>query len=262
MIAFAERLGRRTIDGISEMGRAAVLLGESLYWIFLGGLRKQPVRFPSVFAQGMEIGVRAIPIVTVLSLTIGIMLAIQGIHTLRIFGAESRVTLGIALSVTREFAPLITGILVAGRSGSALAARLGTMKISQEIDALTVMGINPVRFLVAPALISMLVMLPALTWFADMVALLGAGLYVSADLGITMVAYLDQLREALTVDDVMHGLGKSVLFAILITVVGVVNGAGVEGGAEGVGRMTTRSVVHSISAIVITDMIFAFLTTR
>jgi phospholipid/cholesterol/gamma-HCH transport system permease protein len=136
------------------------------------------------------------------------------------------------------------------------------MKISQEIDALAVMGVNPVRFLVAPSLIAMLVMLPALTWFADMVALLGAGLYVSADLGITMVAYLDQLREALTVDDVLHGLGKSVLFAILITVVGVVNGAGVEGGAEGVGRMTTRSVVHAISAIVITDMIFAFLTTR
>jgi phospholipid/cholesterol/gamma-HCH transport system permease protein len=198
----------------------------------------------------------------VLSLTIGVMLAIQGIYTLRLFGAESRVTLGISLSVTREFAPLITGILVAGRSGSALAARLGTMNISQEIDALRVMGINPVRFLVAPSLIAMVVMLPALTFWSDVVALLGAGLYVSLDLGISMSAYVGELLDISKVDDLMHGLGKSLIFATLIALVGVVNGAGVSGGAEGVGRATTRSVVQAITAIVITDMVFVFVVTR
>lgn len=257
-----ERIGRTVASGVAECGFAAALFAESLYWLLMGRRRRQPVRVPTVFEEMMQVGVRAVPIVTVLSFTVGVMLAIQGIYTLRLFGAESRVTIGIALSVTREFAPLITGILVAGRSGSALAARLGTMSISQEIDALRVMGINPVRFLVAPSLVAMVVMVPALTFWSDLVALAGAGLYVSLDLGITLTAYGERLLEVVKVDDLMHGLGKSVIFAALIALVGVVNGAGVTGGAEGVGRATTRSVVQAITAIVITDMLFVFVVTR
>ncbi len=210
----------------------------------------------------MEIGIHAIPIVGLMAATIGVMLAIQGIHTLRIFGAESHVVIGISLSVTREFAPLITGILVAGRSGSSLAARIGTMQINQEIDALRVMGINPVRFLVVPSVIAMMIMLPCLTIFSDFIGLLAGGLYVGFDLGISLAAYTDQTIDFLTVNDIMHGLGKSAIFAVLIAVIGVVNGAGVEGGAEGVGRVTTRAVVQSISAIIVTDMMFAFLVTH
>jgi phospholipid/cholesterol/gamma-HCH transport system permease protein len=258
----AETVGRRTLAGLAEIGYAATLLVQSLFWLVIGPSRRQPVRLKAVVAQGMEIGVAAIPIVGVLSITVGAMLAIQGIHTLRIFGAESRVVFGVALSVVREFAPLITGIVVAGRSGSALAARLGTMRINQEIDALHVMGINPVRFLVAPALFAMLIMLPLLTFLSDVIALLGGGIYVSIDLGMSLAAYADQVIEALTLEDLTHGLGKSAIFSVLIALVGVVNGSLVTGGAEGVGRMTTRSVVHSISAIVITDMIFAFMLSR
>ena len=257
-----ERMGRATVKGVEELGYGAAILGEAIYWLFMGRRRRQPVRAPAVFEQMMEIGIYAIPIVSILALTIGVMLAIQGIHTLKLFGAESRVTIGIALSVTREFAPLITGILVAGRSGSALAARLGTMNINQETDALTVMGINPIRFLVAPPLIAMFIMLPALTFWADLVALWSAGVYVSLDLGMSMHAYSERVIEVLKVDDLLHGLGKSAIFAVLITLVGVVNGAKVTGGAEGVGRATTRSVVQAITAIVITDMLFAFVTTR
>ena len=259
---FLERLGRRAVNGVAEFGFAATLLGESLYWIVVGRWRRQPVRMASVADQMMEIGIFAIPIVTILSATIGAMLAIQGIDTLRTFGAESQVTIGIAIGVTREFAPMITGIVVAGRSGSALAARLGTMKINQEIDALTVMGIKPVRYLAAPALLAMLVMLPALTFWADLVSLLGAGLYVAADLDTTLSAFMEETLDILEVDDILHGLAKSLLFALLITIVGVVNGALVTGGAEGVGRATTRSVVHSIAAIVVADMIVAFILTR
>jgi phospholipid/cholesterol/gamma-HCH transport system permease protein len=257
-----EGLGRRVVSGLAEFGFAAALFAETLFWLTMGGRRRQPVRVPAVAEEMMEVGVRAIPIVTVLAATIGVMLAIQGIHTLSQFGAESQVTLGIALSVTREFAPLITGILVAGRSGSALAARLGTMNINQEVDALRVMGINPVRFLVAPSLIAMVIMVPVLTIWSDIVGLTAAGLYVSMDLGLSMQAYADRVLEALDVDDVLHGVGKSAIFAALIALVGVVNGASVSGGAEGVGRATTRSVVHAISAIVITDMLFVFVVTR
>ncbi len=259
MRKLAENLGRDVQAGLTELGQATVLLVESLQWTLTGAARQQPVRVTAVLAQAMEMGIRALAIVTVLSLAIGVMVAIQGIYSLRLFGAESKVTLGIALSVTREFSPLITGMLVAGRSGSALAARLGTMKINQEIDALTVMGINPVRFLVAPALLAMLLMLPLLTWFSDVVALAGAGLYVTSTLGISATAYLNELQASLSVDDLMHGIGKSAIFAVEIALVGVVNGLGVTGGADGIGRVTTRAVVHGISAIVITDMLFAWL---
>lgn len=262
LVALCDRVGRATVGAVGEVGFATALLAQAVFFVFVGAARRQPVRLSAVFAEAMEIGVRAIPIVTVLSLTIGAMLAIQGIYTLATFGAESKVVTGVALSVAREFAPLITGILVAGRSGSALAARLGTMKISQEIDALTVMGIDPVRFLVAPPLLATLVMLPALTFWADAVALFGAGVYASSQLGIGLDVWFLEAAQVLQVNDLLHGLGKSVLFALLIVLVGVVNGALVEGGAEGVGRMTTRSVVHGISAIVITDMVFAFLLTR
>lgn len=262
MIARLESIGRQTAAGIAEMGLAMMLLAESALWVFTGATRRQPVRFGEVLRQAMEIGIGALPIVTVLSFAIGMMVAIQGIYSLSLLGAESQVTLGVALSVTREFAPLITGILVAGRSGSALAARLGMMKINEEISALTVMGINPVRYLVAPPLLAMLVMLPTLTWYADCVALFAAGIYVTAELGMSFPAYLSDLRAASSIGDIVHGIGKSGLFALLITLVGVVNGMGVNGGAEGVGRSTTRSVVHAISAIVIADMIFAFLATR
>ncbi len=257
-----EFLGRATIDGVKEFGYAAAIFFESVYWMALGRRWRQPVRMSSVVSEMMQIGILALPIVTILSMTIGIMLAIQGIHTLRLFGAESRVTVGIALSITREFAPLITGILVAGRSGSALAARLGTMNINQEIDALRVMGINPVRFLVAPSLIAMVVMVPLLTFWGDLVGLLGAGLYVGVDLGISLGAYVDEVLTVTSVGDLTHGLGKSIIFAALITLVAVVNGASVTGGAEGVGRATTRSVVQAIAAILITDMLFVFIVTR
>ncbi len=262
LVRFLERTGRRVLEGIEAFGSCGALVGESLYWLVAGRRLKQPVRIGSVFAQMMEIGIRAVPIVALMAATIGIMLAIQGIHTLRLFGAESQVVIGISLSVTREFAPLITGILVAGRSGSALAARLGTMTINQEIDALQVMGINPVRFLVVPALLAMVVMVPALTFFSDLIGLLAAGLYVGLELGMSLAAYTDQTIDFLSVDDLMHGLGKSLIFAVLIAVIGVANGIAVSGGAEGVGKATTRAVVQSIMAIVVTDMLFAFVVTR
>ena len=256
------RIGRSVVRGVDEFGYGAVVMGQCLYWLALGRTRHQPVRIGPVFEEMLEIGVRAAPIVCVLAAMIGAMLAIQGIDTLRTFGAESQVVIGIGISVTREFGPVITGILVAGRSGSALAARLGTMTINQEVDALRVMGIDPVRFVAAPALLAMLVMLPVLTALADFIGMLGAGLYVSADLGMSLGAYWDQARRFIDTGDVLHGLSKSALFAVLITVIGVVNGASVKGGAEGVGRATTRSVVQSIAAIVIADMIVAFLLTR
>ncbi|NOZ11707.1 MAG: ABC transporter permease [Gammaproteobacteria bacterium] len=258
MRQYAEKLGRATVSGLEELGYALSLFVESFYWIFFGYRRGQSVSIAATFKQMMQVGVAAIPISAALSFAVGIMLAIQGIHTLKAFGAESQVVVGIALSVTREFAPLIIGILIAGRSGSAIAARVGTMQVSQEIDALQVIGISPVRYLVAPALLAMMVMVPTLTFFADIVGMLGGAFFSVLELNISMEAYVDRTIKALTVDDILQGIWKSIVFAIIIAVVGFINGFSVTGGAEGVGKATTRSVVQAISLIIVADMAFTF----
>ena len=258
---FVDKIGRYAVAAIEEVGNGGMMVAESLYWMFFGYRMKQPVRMNAVIQQMNEIGISAIPIIALLAGSISTTLAIQGIYTLRIFGAEGHVTAGLAFIVVREFAPMITGILVAGRSGSALAARIGTMKINQEIDALKVMGISPVRYLVAPPLIAMVIMVPCLSMMSNVVGLYLAGVYINLELGISLAAYLDQILDILTVEDVLHGLGKSVIYAIEIAVIGVVNGAGVRGGAEGVGKATTRAVVQSISAIIVTAMIVVILST-
>ena len=262
MLRIVEGIGRGAVRSVDEAGYGAALFAESLFWLLLGGRRRQPVRFAAVVEQMRQIGIEALPIATLLSAAIGAMLAIQSIYSLGLFGAESFAYVGIALSVTREFAPLIVGILIAGRSGSALAARLSSMTINQEIDGLRVIGINPVRFLVVPALAGIVVIVPAVTVWSNLVAIAAAGLYVSATLDLSLSAYVADVLSVLSPGDVLHGIGKSVLFAALIALIGVMNGAQVTGGAEGVGRFTTRAVVQSISAIVISDMMFAFVATR
>jgi len=262
LVHVLERVGRASADRLEEFGYYLALTIECLFWIVAGRARRQPVRLAAAVQQMVEIGLASLPIVFALSFAIGVMLAIQGIHSLKQFGAESQVVLGIALSVTREFGPLITGILVAGRSGSALAARLGTMMVNQEIDALRVMGINPVRYLVAPVLIAMVVMVPLVALFADFAALFGGAVFCRLELGLSFAAYWDQGTAFITSDDVMQGLAKSVVFGVIIALVGVSNGFMVRGGAEGVGRSTTRAVVLSISYIVVADMAFTYFLNR
>lgn len=262
MIQTLDRLGRRTWSGVAGVGYGASVLFESLYFLFAGRLRGQRVRWSAIAEQMRVVGIDAIPIVCLLSITVGVMLAIQFIAALREFGAESGVIIAIAKSITREFGVLITGILVAGRSGSAFAARIGSMNVSQEVDALAVMGVDPVRYLAAPALAAMLIMLPCLTLIADAVAILGSGLYAGPALDMSLYNYLQQTLELIKPRDLLEGLGKSVVFAVLITLVGVCTGFSVQGGAEGVGRATTRAVVWSITAIIIADMAFSFFLNR
>jgi phospholipid/cholesterol/gamma-HCH transport system permease protein len=169
---------------------------------------------------------------------------------------------GIAYSVSREFGVLIAAIVVAGRSGSAIAARIGSMQMSQEVDALRVMGIEPVRHLVAPILVAMLVMMPVLTLFADAAALIGGGLYTGIMLKLSLSTFIDRVFDTLVVYDLMQGLIKSLVFGELIALIACANGFSVSGGSEGLGRATTRSVVLSIAAIVVADMIFTYFLNR
>ncbi len=257
-----EGIGRRTVSGIEELGYVMALLMESLAWLLTGKLRKQPVSMKAIFQEAMWIGVQAIPIISMLCIAVGVMLAIQSIVTLRPYGAESQVVLGIAIVVTREFAPLIVGVLVCGRSGSAITARIGTMQENQELDALRVIGIHPVRYLAAPILVAMCVMVPALTILGDFMGILGGALYTCSELNITLSAYFNRSLAALHTGDVSQGIIKSMIFAVIIVLIGLSNGFQVSGGAKGVGLATTRSVVLSISFIVLADMVFTYFLSR
>jgi phospholipid/cholesterol/gamma-HCH transport system permease protein len=262
VLAGFEAVGRKSVAVSEEVGYLFSLLLESLYWAFVGRWRQQPVRLAPIFAAAMAVGVTAIPIIALASFAVGTMLAIQGIYSLRAYGAESRVVLAIAISVTREFAPLITGIFVAGRSASAIAAQIGTMQVSQEIDALSVIGINPVRYLVSPLLLAMLITMPALVVMSNFIALSGGALYCNLELGMPFSAYVDSTLDALKPADVWQGLSKSFVFAAIITLVGATNGFMVKAGAEGVGKATTRAVVVSIASIILADMIFSYFQSR
>ena len=257
-----ERTGKSTVNVVEETGYMFRLFYETFEWIFLGPGRNQPVRLNSIFQESVYIGIQAIPIISILVFSIGVMLAIQGIETLKPYGAEAQVVLGIAISVTREFSPLIVGILVAGRSGSAIAARIGTMLEAQEIDALRVIGIHPVRYLVAPIAIAMMVCMPCLVILGDIMGLMGGAIFTNLQLNLPLHVYFDRTFEILTMNDIMQGLIKSIFFAFIISLVGLSNGFQVQGGAEGVGKATTRSVVMAISLIVIADMIFTYFMNR
>lgn len=257
-----EKVGVSTVQAVEEAGYQFSLFAESLYWLIVGPFLHQPVRLRIIVSEMMKIGVLAIPIVVMLSFSNGVILALQGIATLKDFDAESQVIPGIAYSVTREFGVLIAAIVVAGRSGSAIAARIGSMQMSQEVDALRVMGIEPVRFLVAPIIVSMLIMMPVLTLFADAAAMIGGGLYTGIVLNLSLTTVLDRSFDVLVMYDVLQGIYKSLVFGLLIALVACSNGFSVTGGAEGLGRATTRSVVMSIAMIVVADMVFTYFLTR
>lgn len=259
---FVERVGQRSVQFVEEAGYMSSLLWQSVQWLVAGYHRDQPVRLASIFREAMQMGIQAIPIISILCFSVGVMLAIQGIDTLKTFGAQAQVVIGIALSVTREFAPLIVGILVAGRSGSAIAARIGTMLEAQEIDALRVIGIDPIRYLAAPILVAMTLMLPCLTILGDVTGILGGAIFTGIKLQLPLQVYAQRTFDFLDTFDVMQGLIKSVVFGMLIALVGLSNGFQVSGGAEGVGRATTRAVVMAISLIVIADMIFTYFMNR
>lgn len=254
--------GRATLRMVEELGYYGGLLVETLYYTFFGWRVGQPLRIKAVFEQMRQIGVDAVPIVSLLAVTIGLSLAINGIAQLERFGAESAIVVGLGIGVTREFGPLITGIVVAGRTASALAARLGSMVVSQEVDALRVIGVEPVRYLAAPPMIAALLMLPVLTLIADFFAIVGGALFALSAVDMSFTGFLYQCLIVLEPWDINQGLIKAVVFGGLIVLIGVATGFSVSGGAEGVGRATTRAVVYSICAILVADMVFSFFLNR
>jgi len=253
------KIGSSVEGGLAYLGALTSLAGRAAYFTFIAPFQGKPIRFQRAVAQAMEAGVRALPILSLITFFIGLILALQAAYELKRFGAISFVANAVALSMTRELGPLITAVIVIGRSGSAFAAELGTMKVSEEIDALETMAINPVSFLVAPKFVAMILMLPCLTIWANFMGILGGSLFGVAQADFTFWRYIIASIDALFMRDVVTGLVKSFMFGVTITAVGCLEGLNTTGGAEQVGRSTTRAVVMSIFLVILVDLVFTML---
>jgi phospholipid/cholesterol/gamma-HCH transport system permease protein len=232
---------------------------DTVTWMVVAPLRGKGLRVRSTVEHFVEFGVRSMPIVGLICFLIGVIIALQSSYTLDKWGANRYIATLVAVSAIRELAPLMTAILVAGRSGSAITAEIGTMKVGEEIDALEVMGLNPVKFLVVPKFLAMILAVPCITVIAMFIMIFGgwvAGVFI---VGVEPSIYIDMSIDALAEKDLVNGLTKSLFFGIVICWVGVYRGFQVEGGAEGVGRKTTSSVVTSIFLIIIVDLLFTVL---
>jgi phospholipid/cholesterol/gamma-HCH transport system permease protein len=253
------QIGASVTNGLGYIGSLASLGGRAAYYTFVAPFRGKPLRLQRAISQAMDVGVRALPILSLITFFIGLILALQSAYELRKFGAINIVATAVALSMTRELGPLITAIVVIGRSGSAFAAEIGTMKVTEEIDALETMAISPIRFLVTPKFLAMMVMLPCLTIWANAMGILGGSLFGVTQADFTFGRYIQASIDSLFLRDITTGLIKSVMFGITITAVGCFEGLSTGAGAEQVGRSTTRAVVMSIFLVVVVDLIFTTL---
>jgi phospholipid/cholesterol/gamma-HCH transport system permease protein len=242
-----------------DINDASKIINDAFYWTLVSPFRGKAIRLKATVSEMVKAGYNSVPIVATISLFVGIILAMQAAYQLKKVGALIYVANLVGVSLTRELSPILTAIIVSGRSGSAFAAEIGSMKAAEEIDALTTMGINPVRFLVTPKLIALMIMLPSLTIISDIIGIFGGFLLAVTLLEVHPYNYYQQTVNALLVKDVFTGLIKAWAFGIVITLVGAYQGFKVTGGAEEVGRRTTASVVASIFLVIMFDLFFTTL---
>jgi phospholipid/cholesterol/gamma-HCH transport system permease protein len=251
-------VGAATERSVTYVGALAELFGRSARLLFVSPLKRGRMLQRAIH-QAMAAGVGALPITSLITFFIGVIIALQGAYELQKLGAMQVVASLVAISVTRELGPLVTAIVVIGRSGSAFAAEIGTMRVTEELDALETMALDPVAFLVLPKFLAMAVMMPCLTIWADLMGVLGGSLFGVTGGGFTFGSYLTATRDALLLRDVTSGFLKSVVFGLVITAVGCQEGFATGAGAEEVGRSTTSAVVISILLVIVIDLVFTTL---
>lgn len=248
-------------DAILKVGRDALyllsFLGSSILNLLHVVRNPKALRWEDMVSYMARTGVDALPIVGLISFLLGLIMAFMSAVQLQQFGANIYVASLVSLSMTRELGPIMTCIIVAGRSGSAYAAEIGSMKISEEVDALFTMGFDPHLFLVTPKLLATMLVVPMLTLFSDLFAIFGGMLIGVSMLDLTFTSYINQTISTLDLFDVFWGVGKSIIFALLISWIGCLRGFQVRGGASSVGKATTSAVVSAIFLIILADSIFA-----
>lgn len=252
-----ERLGRRFARHMGQANLMLAFVGE----ITLSALRhiRQPsrMRLRPLLHNIQSSGFEALPIVGLLSFLMGVVVSYQGAEQLARYGASIFVADLVGLSMLREMSPLLTAIIVAGRSGSAFTAQIGTMKVTEEIDAMRTIGIAPMDFLVLPKILALIIAVPLLTVYADIMGIVGGMVMAKTQLGINYADFMDRLDEAVRLSSYLVGLGKALVFAVIVGVVGCFQGFQVGGSADSVGRQTTISVVQAIFLVIVMDAVFS-----
>ncbi|MGD9539919.1 ABC transporter permease [Methylocystis sp.] len=257
IIVLLSDLGQSTVDALREFYRGVSFLGEFVASMIYVASRPQRFRLTSLIAQIELIGFRSVPIIVLINVLVGGIVAQQGIFQLLKFGASSYTVSLIGILVLRELGVLLTSIMIAGRSGSAITAELGSMKMREEIDALLVMGLSPIEVLIAPRVLGLVISLPILTFIADMAALFG-GMVVSWWYGgISPVAFASLLKEAIALHTFLVGIIKAPFMALVIGLIASMDGLATKGSAESLGRQVTSSVVKSIFMVIVMDGVFA-----
>jgi len=252
-----ERIGVRAWDAGRQLFETLAFIGEVARSAFRSASRPARIRWKTVLYNVRTAGFDALPITGLLCFLMGIVISYQGATQFRRYGANIFVVDLVGLAMLRELSPLLTAIIVAGRSGSAYAAQIGTMKVTEEIDALRTVGIAPLELLVLPKILALVIALPLLTVYADMLGVAGGMVMAKSELGVTYPDFVDRLQYALLLPDFLVGIGKAPVFAAIIAVVGCFQGFQVAGDAESVGRRTTISVVQSIFLVIVADSLFS-----
>ena len=248
IVKFIEFIGEIIEKPAVQIGRMFLLLGS-----VLKGIVKPPFEVRNIIMQMLEVGVNSLPVVLIMAVFTGMVLALQTYTGFKRFGAEGLVSSVVALSVTRELGPVLTAIIITGRAGAAMAAELGTMRVTEQIDALQTLATNPVKYLIVPRFLAGSIMLPALVVVTDIIGIVGGYFVTVILLGMSSKAYLRTTWSYLQIQDIYVGLVKACFFGAAFTLICCYQGFNAEGGAEGVGKATTDAVVISSMTIIISD---------
>jgi phospholipid/cholesterol/gamma-HCH transport system permease protein len=254
-----EELGNVTMDILRDIYEVILFWGELVYEVVYSIRHPGKIRWNDVVSSMKKVGVDGLPIVALISFLLGLIMAFMSALQLKQFGANIYVASLVAVAMVRELGPIITAIIVAGRSGSAFAAEIGTMRVNEEVDALITMGFNPTRFLAIPKLFASMFVVPILTGFSSIFAIAGGLIVGVLGLDLTFYTYVKETMNALDMFDIISGLIKSVVFAAFIAAIGCQRGFKVRGGAEAVGNATTSAVVSAIFLIIVIDSTFAII---
>jgi phospholipid/cholesterol/gamma-HCH transport system permease protein len=243
-----DRLGKQVLSGVEEMGKILLLFISVVGWAL-----RPPLKAGNIFKQMEFVGVKSIFVVVLTGTFTGMVMALQAYHGFKLFSAEGMVGSTVALGMTRELGPVLTSLMVTARAGSAMAAELGTMRVTEQIDALDVMAANPVKHLIVPRVIAGVLMLPLLTAISDYVGIIG-GYFVGVDLlHINAGIFVKNITKLVDLNDIFNGLIKAAFFGFILSLISCYKGFNTRGGAEGVGRATTEAVVLSSVSILISD---------
>lgn len=259
-VAVVEDVGRSSLGGVEYVGALAVQFWRSLRGITaINPFALHPLRWRNAIDEMVAAGVGAVPIVALAAFCIGLILAFQGGSELRKLGALELVIQLVAIGVTREAGPLIAAITVAGRSGSAFSAEIGSMVITEEISVLKAMALDPIQVLISPKFLALLVVMPCLTVVADVAGILAGGWFVFSTIGTSLTLYIRAALDSLYFRDILGGLIKSIVFATLITQIGCLQGFRAKGSPRDVGRSTTAAVVRALFLVIMADLLFTAL---